>query len=418
MDFVYKIRFLDNLLAGREIRLRSGAFSLGQDQADLFAKPESTAGNITLAVSAEGISLAEKCPLWINGKVQDLAVGELLPIGVSIDVDGIRFCLGEVDAELTQVKCVPRQRNRRTHRRRQRILFYGMAVMTLLAVVLISGEGVIFSNAEAQSSTLTRMADIKAQLTHMARDPRLAAVHFEWSDADVLQIKGWCRQESDIKNVVSFLKSSGVNYTLAIISQDGLIENVETVLQQNGFENINVIAGDAPGKVIIIGQLEQNAQWQNVTQLLTDIPGLKSWQVKSEDDKELNSIIEALRTANLLSKLSIQRVDERIILSGKLNGKERKSLGDVMRKHMLAFPTTEEVIYQNINAGVGALGIFPSPIVSVGGNSQSLYLELESGARLQVGARLPGGYQIQNIDEENGIELARQGELLHVPFNF
>lgn len=418
MDFVYKIRFLDNLLTGREIYLRTGSFTLGQDQADLFAKPETVVGNITLAVNKAGVALAEKCPLWLDGKEVTLADGEMLPTGVCIDADGIRFCLGEPDADLKQVICSNRLRRHGSPRRRQKTFFYSMAAITLLAVVLLSGEGAIFSNAEAQSSTLARMADIKAQLARMTKDPRLSAVHFEWSDADVLLIKGWCNRESDIKNIVSFLKSSGVNYTLTIISQDGLIENVETVLQQNGYEDINVVAGDAPGKVVILGQLEQNTQWQNVTQLLTDIPGLKSWQVKSEDDKELNSIIETLRAASLLSLLSVQRIDDRIILSGKLNSKERKELGGVLRKHMLSFPAMDEVIYQNINAGVGALGIFPSPIVSVGGNSQSLYLELESGARLQVGALLPGGYRIQNIDEQNGIELARQGELLHVPFNF
>lgn len=418
MDFVYKIRFLDNQLTGREISLRSGSFTLGQDEADLFANPETVTGNITLAVSNEGVTLAEKCPLWVEGKAQTLDSGDVLPTGVCIDADGIRFCLGAPDADLQQVKCAPRLRHRGAPRRRQKTIFYSMAAITLLAAVLLSGEGAIFSNAKAQSSTLARMADIKAQLARMAKDPRLSAVHLEWSDADVLQIKGWCSHENDIKNLMSFLKSNGVNYTLAVISQDGLIENVETVLQQNGYENINIIADDAPGKVIILGQVEQNAQWQNVTQLLTDIPGLKSWQVKAEDDREMNSIIESLRTANLLSLLSVQRIDDRIILSGKLKSKDRKALSVVMRKHMLDFPATEEVIYQNINAGVGALGIFPSPIVSVGGNSQSLYLELESGARLQIGAHLPGGYRIQNIDEENGIELARQGELLHVPFNF
>lgn len=419
MDYLYKIRFLDNLLTGREICLRQGTFSIGQDQADLYMMPETVTGNVTLIVTEEGVALAQQCPLWINGAPQQAADNMLLPPGVNLDVDGIRFCLGAPDTDLTHVRCMPRAGRPKSQRKRQSVIFYTMVVLTLFAVVLISREGVILSNAEAQSRVQhVQMSEIKAQLSSMVKDPRLSAIHFTWSNKNVLQVSGWCQRDGDMERVVSFLKANGVNYTLAVTSQDGLIENVETVLQQNGYENVDVVAGDAKGKVTIIGQFEQNAQWQNVTQLLTDIPGLKSWQVKSEDDKQINSLIASLRTEGLLPLLSVQRIDDRIILSGKLNSKDRRALASVMRKYMLAFPGAEEVIYQNINSGVGALGIFPSPIVSVGGNSQSLYLELENGVRLQVGARLPGGYYIENIDENNGIELKRQGELLHVPFNF
>ncbi|MCK7227237.1 type III secretion system inner membrane ring subunit SctD [Enterobacter asburiae] len=419
MDYLYKIRFLDNLLTGREICLRQGTFSIGQEQADLYMTPETVTGNVTLIVTEEGVALAQQCPLWISGTPQPSADNIMLPFGVNLDVDGIRFCLGKVDADLTHIRCQARAGRPKSQHKRQSVIFYTMAVLTLFAVVMISREGVFLSNAEAQSGVQhVQMSEIKAQLSSMAKDPRLSAVHFTWSDNNVLKISGWSQRDSDVEKVITFLKANGVNYTLAIISQDGLIENVKTVLQQNGYENAEVVAGSAQGQVTIIGQFEQNAQWQNVTQLLTDIPGLKSWQVKSEDDKQLNSLIASLRTEGLLSLLSVQRIDERIILSGKLNSKERRVLAGVMRKYMTAFPGTEEVIYQNINSGAGALGIFPSPIVSVGGNSQSMYLELESGVRLQVGARLPGGYYIENIDENNGIELKRQGELLHVPFNF
>lgn len=417
MSYLYKIRFHDNLLAGRELYLRDGPFTLGKEQADLFATPETYTNNIILQVSEQGITLETKYPVWIDGQTTLLDPDAILPCGVCLDVDGIRFSIGKPEDDLSSISPCPR--NNRADKKQRGKVFYAALVSVVFIFLSLGGGGYVFSNAEADSTKqLDHITQVKGQLAVIQKNSQLSAVHFEWSDKDVLTITGWCKKESDVDKILALLKSSGINYTLNIVSQDGVLSNVEDVLQLNGFQNVHVAAGDGPGKIIILGQFEQNEQWQHVTQLLTDIPGLKSWQVKSTDDTELNALIEALRNAKLLSLMSVQRIDERIILSGKLNHTQRNTLSVVMRKHMQAFASAEEIIYQNINTGAGALGVFPSPVVSVGGNSQSPYLELENGSRLQVGARLPGGYRIQSIDEENGIELVRQGEMLHVPFNF
>lgn len=418
MDYLYKIRFLDTVLAGRELLLREGAFTLGEEQADLLVTPETHVGLLTLNVSEKGVATDAPYPLWCNGKSCSLKPGEPLPTGVCLDLDGVRFVVGQPEDNLAQVRGHARQP---VAGKRVRELFIGMTLFTMVTIFLLTGNaGALFSVASADNhlQVVDLLARIKVQLAEMAHNTRLSGVRFVWTENNVLKISGWCENETDMKDVLHFLKGNRVNYTLSLVSQSGLESNVREILQMNGFQNADVVTGDAPGKVVILGQFEQNAQWQHVTALMNDVAGLKSWQIRTVDDTELDALIVALRSAKLLSMMSVQRIDDRIILSGKLNRAQRQTLSGLMRRHMQAFPTADEIVYQNISTGAGALGVFPSPVVSVGGNSQSPYIELENGQRVQVGAHLPGGYRILSIDEDNGIELARQGELLHVPFNF
>ncbi|WP_217700429.1 hypothetical protein, partial [Salmonella enterica] len=57
-------------------------------------------------------------------------------------------------------------------------------------------------------------------------------------------------------------------------------------LQINGFDRVFAYMDKAPGKVIISGQIEEDQRWQRVVKLLNDMQGLRSWSVKSVNDKE------------------------------------------------------------------------------------------------------------------------------------
>ncbi|EAM8777119.1 EscD/YscD/HrpQ family type III secretion system inner membrane ring protein [Salmonella enterica] len=415
MDYVYKIKFLNSSLVGRELLLREGIFSIGTGDCDVWLSlSESEEKQIEFDISSQGISLTKTTKIWRNGIEGIALAGELLPLQATLDIAGIQFALGEMDSCLDSLIAVTRK-NSTISSNHNRFIIILIIVMVIASLVLMCGTGYLIHNARARENSVLPDVEVQKKLVELENQHVLPGVKFVWEKNDVVNISGQCKSEKLLQPVLDFLKNNDTNYILDVICDDRLIQNVMDALQINGFDRVFAYMDKAPGKVIISGQIEEDQRWQRVVKLLNDMQGLRSWSVKSVNDKELDELISDLRKLKLLPMLSIQRVDDRIIVSGRLNLQERNSLYTLIRHHMLSYPGTQEIIYQNINTSSSSLGILPAPVASIGGNSDFPYVILDDGTRLQKGAVLPGGYQIVNIDSINGIELTKRGELLHLP---
>ncbi|HFS5794027.1 TPA: type III secretion system inner membrane ring subunit SctD [Citrobacter werkmanii] len=415
MDYVYKIKFLNLPLIGRELLLREGMFSIGSGDCDVwFAFVENDVKDIKFEVTSQGIRLLQTSKIWCNGVEQIITADEYLPLHTSLDIAGVQFALGESESSLDGLISVTRQDATGPVHSNKYTLAIVIALIAV-SVILLGTAGYMIHDAQAEDSTILPYVDVQKKIAEVENQHALPGVKFSWLQRGELQISGQCKSEKLLQPVLDFLKSNNINYVMDVVCDDRLIKNVTDVLQLNGYDRVLAYMDNAPGKVIISGQIEEDRRWQQVVNLLNDVQGLRSWSVKSVNDKELDGLINELRQSKLLPLLSVQRVDERIVVSGRLSSKDRDVLYSLIRNHMQSFPEAEEIIYQNISTSSSSLGILPAPVASVGGNNDFPYIILEDGTRLQKGAVLPGGYLIANIDSINGIELSKQGELLHLP---
>src|SRR5699024_1178840 len=130
-------------------------------------------------------------------------------------------------------------------------------------------------------------------------------------------------------------------------------------------------------------------------------PGLKSWEVSNNILEKTKKMMELLRSQNFSSPLNFVQKGNKILLTGRLSLEEQQQLKDFIETLKKDFPTSE-FIYQNIDTSAPQVHIWPSPITGIGGNAQTPFVELSNGLRLQIGSKLPSGYQIVDIDENFG----------------
>lgn len=415
MEYLFKLRFLSEPLTGRELYLSAGHFSFGRDDCDVWAILKDTAElSVTFDVTEAGVMVQVETPAWLNGSKETLFPSEPLPLGKAIDIYGIQIAIGLLDSNLATVKPAIRYDARANSAPKTNKLFL-IVTMMLTSILLLGSAKYIEHDVQPIGMLSMPMNDIKKRVSELKRAGRLEHINLTWDLSNSLKIDGYCQAEKSLEPILALLQDNNINYTLNAICDDKLIKNVYTALQMNGFDKANVTMGKGPGKIIISGQFEESKQWQHVVTLLNSLPGLNSWSIKSVNDNELTTLIEKLRKSNLLPVLSVRRIDERIVISGKLNRSERDALAKIVRDHMAKFPAAQEIVYQNIDTLSDAAGVLPSPVVGISGNSNYPFIILQDGNRLQKGALLPGGYRIENIDTINGIELSRHGELLHLP---
>ncbi|ELJ4222148.1 type III secretion system inner membrane ring subunit SctD, partial [Salmonella enterica] len=315
MDYVYKIKFLNSSLVGRELLLREGIFSIGTGDCDVWLSlSESEEKQIEFDISSQGISLTKTTKIWRNGIEGIALAGELLPLQATLDIAGIQFALGEMDSCLDSLIAVTRK-NSTISSNHNRFIIILIIVMVIASLVLMCGTGYLIHNARARENSVLPDVEVQKKLVELENQHVLPGVKFVWEKNDVVNISGQCKSEKLLQPVLDFLKNNDTNYILDVICDDRLIQNVMDALQINGFDRVFAYMDKAPGKVIISGQIEEDQRWQRVVKLLNDMQGLRSWSVKSVNDKELDELISDLRKLKLLPMLSIQRVDDRIIVS-------------------------------------------------------------------------------------------------------
>ncbi|WP_108651914.1 type III secretion system inner membrane ring subunit SctD [Dongshaea marina] len=407
MQSQWKLKIINGPLRGRELKLPEGEISIGSDDSDIAVALEGDQ-SATLQVNEQGVRLAETgVPLWFDGIPQQES-DEFIP-GSVIDLAGLCFVVGRSDQELN-IEEIPSRRVTRTPRIGSRIYPYAFGLFLLLS------GGILYLGWRGLEKPAVPEFNPKAWVAEQSEKPAYKALKLFWTNDGLLTVRGYCQDGSAYQDLLDKLVMLGIHYRNQAVCQQDIVNNVAFILQQNGYSHVSVLSGNKLGTVIISGAIYADKQWEKVSQTISRVRGLKSWEVKSQHDDGLRLLVEMLRSKNLLGKLSVSRSGTMIVITGTLDNDAERVLKEALDQFAIEHPNVLRIIYQNIPIGKSMLGLLPAPIISFGGNNHSPYLILNNGMRVQEGTRLPSGYEVSELGE-SGIELTKDGQLLHIPLN-
>lgn len=404
------LKFLNGPMQGRALTLPPGKVTLGLGDVDLQMVFENGISLATLQVQHDAVELLEPHPCWVEGYALR---GQRLPAGKIIDLAGQAFVLLN-EGETFTFRRIPerlapgRWRLSRPHRR----IAAGALLLLLLCGALAGGY--LWLHQETLDEKVDRLG-VQRWLAQLHRTPALRTLGFDWLSDDTLRIYGQCLQQRDLNALLKVLRARGVFWHLETQCQDSLRDLVADLLEQNGYRDIRVSDGRMPGNIVIDGDIQADRRWEQVVSQLSALDGLKGWRVSRRGAQDGQTLLNIARRAGVLGKVSLERRAQRLIVSGILSAPQRAKL----RQELAEWQKKQNIslVFQDISAAAADDALFPKPIISIGGNQREPYVALSDGRRLQVGARLASGYEIAHISVQTGIDLVREGSLLHLPVN-
>ncbi|CAI1011181.1 type III secretion system inner membrane ring subunit SctD [Serratia quinivorans] len=395
-----RLQLLNGSMKGSVLSLPEGEVTLGEGDADLLVTFDTGVSRVALRVNQQRVYLQDTVPCWVEGKrwhKRDL------PLGCVIDLAGQMLVLLTTDTHFTP-RLLP---TRRQVRGRSVGLWFWLLTGSLLAAVPLA--------LAALSTTASLNNFEKQDVQRWLQQPDLNGLAAVWQDDGSLRISGQCRQQRYLQPLLARLRRAGVFYRQESVCQDQLLDNVRYLLAQAGYQRLQVSAGETVGEVRITGQLRADERWQRLSKQLERLEGLQQWQVDSRGDEPDIAMLQAIKQAGLLGKISLEPQETRMIISGRLDEQQQQRLSE----KLLPLAAGSQLIFQHMDpVTADVMVFFSSPIVSVGGNVNHPYLALADGRRLQTGTRLAQGAEIVNIDKRNGIDLWQDGRLIHLPFTF
>lgn len=392
MAFFFKLKLLNGALAGRELMLPAGTFTLGAGDCDLSVSLEH-GQSATLEVTEEQVSLVSHTPCWVQGRRSPPG---LLPIGVAIDLAGVGFALGGVDEEL-KLSALPARRK---------------PLQTLLPLLLLSvlaGVGLCWALYPAPAAEPPGPREWLPPLLKQ----QLPGVVATWRTDQPLLLAGRCQDSQRLAGLVQQLERAGVRLVQEVVCNDQLQASVMTLLRSYGYTDVDVTI-DADGKASIDGQLVDNKQFDQLAQSLDQMPGLTGWHFSDRHADDLARMIERLQADGQLAGLSAVRSPHGWILSGQLTEKRVTELQPLLAALRTELQLMRPIRLVNVTQVVDSKDFLPAGIASLGGNQSAPYLELVNGMRLQVGSMVKKGMWIVDISP-GGVSLSDTHQLVFVP---
>ncbi|PHV11493.1 type III secretion system inner membrane ring subunit SctD [Chitinimonas sp. BJB300] len=393
MNARYKLKLLNGPLAGRELRLPAGLFTLGSGDSDLSLPLE---GGIqaSLKIEAEQIVLDSPSPCWVAGT--SILPGPL-PLGKVIDLAGFCFVLGTTDTKL-DTRRIPSR-----HRPAPLGLF--AAVTGVVALVCVG----IALVPQPVPAAPTPQEWLPTALKPM---PNLKT---RWSKSNELIMDGRCADSAQLTDLMTRLHAVGVKVVREAVCDDELRQSVQALATGYGYRYIDVRISEK-GEALIDGAIRNDEHFPALAKALNQLPGLHGWQLSDQGNEEFAALQQRLRQGNLFEGLSAQRDDRGWLLSGQLD-KPRQTAIDHLLRTLNAVPGRRYSLrYVNAASVIKPADYLPAAIRALGGNEQSPYLELANGMRLQPGSQVLQGMRIVALSSA-GVSLANDQQLVFLPLN-
>lgn len=404
MGCVYKLKWLNGPLSGRELALPAGELRIGRPDSDIALCLERDA-QATLSIEDEAVRLVSETPAWVDGQPWDLE--QALPAGRVIDLAGQAFVLGRAD-ETIATQAVPARLTRRTPARRP-VWHWGVVAVLcglMLAVALM-----------AWRPTLTVPPfDLDAWLATQLEDPQLAGLSVQRGNQGSLILKGLCHSSPSVEGLRSKLRERGLLVYDESVCADTLLDSVRSVLSVNGYRDVEVKSGTPLDRVVIFGNIVADAKWQRTGAQLRAIQALGGWRVVNDQALLFDDLLARLSARQVLGGLSVSVSDKALRVSGQLDSRRLATVTEVLEAFNRKGPPRLPAIFQNIPGMASADWYLPSSIVSIGGNVDSPYVQLANGMRLQQGSVLPSGYRIYTLDRLS-MALLKDQELISLPLD-
>ncbi len=411
MQSAHKIKILAGTWANRELVLPQGEVKIGaSEEADLYIEILDAPDRIiSLHVNEDGVYLpSQQLPIWISGIAVLTQNLQVLPEQKAIDIAGFVFVIAPVADDFIVIHAPERVVSRTLKRKLALTFATGLGLVSFVSICIL-----FLFELEYEPPKRLTVADI---IEEHLQQRTLKDLIVQKTEQGLYHISGHCEQSQALQSFLLRLRARGVAFQAEVTCRDTLIQNVTSALRLNGFDSVQVSAGEAPGTVLITGNIVDGARWVSVTHLLSQIQGLASWQVKNITQTSIHALIETLQKHRLLRHLSILHQGQSLILTGELVAEQEQVLNTLIQNYQEQNPA-QRVIYQNIPATDNLPGVFPAEIASYGGSLDNLFIELANGTRLREGTTLPSGYKIVDI-ALTGVQLQKKTDFIHFPLNF
>ncbi|EHF4936902.1 EscD/YscD/HrpQ family type III secretion system inner membrane ring protein [Enterobacter hormaechei] len=392
-----QIEFLNGLFKGRILNAPTGLLTIGANDADIEIKLEGKTQTIELIFgNDDDVRLTEPTTCRINGRKKILTE---LPINEVIEISGLTFLLAEEGSPPTEKKIVVKNK-------------IGMAIVIIastLAFFMVLAQIYYFKNErnEAQQT-------LQEWLVTQHSVPALRELGIDVKTDMTVNIYGHCSNQDTLNEFLEGLKERSIRYYLETQCQDSVLEQVRYILDENGFSTVNITNGQYLGDIVLKGDIQSDEKWQRIVKELTSVQGLDKWSVSRGTRKNQgDTLLTASRRANLIGSVSIIKRNKQIIVSGEIDELQREAFEEEVKEYLDNNDLT--VIYQDIPNNNLKLGdFFTKQLVSIGGNIKKPYILLSDGTKLEKGAKIKNGYEIVNISSEDGLDVYKDGSLIHL----
>ncbi|AZD09541.1 Type III secretion protein SsaD [Pseudomonas chlororaphis] len=402
MDCIYKLKWLNGPLSGRELALPVGELRIGGSDSDIALCLELDA-QATLSIEDEAIRLACATPAWVEGQPWDLE--QALPLGRVIDLAGQAFVLGRSGDELS-TPGVPARLTRRSPARTS--VWHWGALAAVCGLVLAMGL------LAWQPTLRVPVLDQDEWLATQLKDPQLAGLSVQRGNQGSLVLKGLCHSSPSVAGLRAKLRARGLLVYDESVCADSLLDSVRSVLSLNGYRDVEVKSATRLDRVVIFGNIVADTTWQRTSAQLRAIQALEGWRVVNDQALLFDDLLSRLTARQVLGGLSVRVSDKALRVSGQLDAQRMATVTGVLDAFNRDGAPRLSAVFQNIPGMASAERYLPSSIVGIGGNVDSPYVQLANGMRLQQGSVLPSGYRIYALDRLS-MALLKDQELISLP---
>lgn len=400
MASAYKLKWLNGPFSGRELVLPDGELRIGAPDADVLLCLDPP-GVAVLSTGEDGVRLGYQGTAWVDGAIA--SEGQCLPLGSVIDIAGVAFVLGREDSNIVHLS-VPQRLVLHEERPPARS-DYRIAAAAVIGFIAL---GLMVWQPGQDGEAFDPQVWWKTQ----SDKPTLAGLRLDQGARGEWVLSGNCAHSSAVSTLRDTLRGRGMHFRDESVCADTVRESVRKVLALNGYHNVEVTSVSTDS-VDVFGAIRADGNWLRTAEQLRDIPGLRTWWVKNDQPQLFERLLTTLTEYDLLEGVSLAVSNQSLLISGELSSERAVALAGVIE----AFNETEPRLkaqHLNIPSVAPGAQVLPALIVTVGGNGDSIYVELANGMRLQQGSVLPSGYRVYALSHK-AIALIKDQELRSLP---
>lgn len=407
MTYLFKIKWINGPLTGREMALPEGATRIGGDDADIALVLEQGA-ETSLAVTPEGILITPPVAVWVEGLPWDPA--EYLPLQRVIDLAGqLLVVCRYADTPLTLPVTARKPAAGRQNKRRWWAIVAGSAALLTSAIASLT----IYLTLHSPPPDTLQPA---AWLTQQVASPALAGLAVRSDPDGIIHLSGVAAEEQPVRQLINDLRERNLTFYNDSTSSEMLRSRVRQVLEMYGYPDVEITAGTTRDSVIIYGNIQYTDNWVQASRDLAAIKALGGWQVINDRAELFQKLLARFEENRLLEGLNITASRKGFLIHGQFSSDISQRIIRTVATFNQQEQSRLKARYNNMPVTVAVKMVLPADIVSVGGRKDATWLQLANNMRLYKGTTLSNGYKVYAISQ-NWLLLLRNQQFVSVPVN-
>ena len=260
--------------------------------------------------------------------------------------------------------------------------------------------------------------DANAWLGGQLKQAALADVRVRTDAAGTFVLSGRCAASADIDRLRQRLQDAQLLVRDETICADTVRQAVRQVLAANGYDDVLVVAGTAIDTVTIRGDIDGDRRWERTAEQLSAVRGLRGWTIVNDSASSFEDLIGRLEKRGLLEGIAVTESSRTLWVTAHASAGDERALRALVDEYNAQKGADDlPAQFQRMALGASSAESLPAPIVGVGGNAGSIYVELANGMRVQKGAVLPSGYTVYALNR-SWITLRKAQRLISLRLDF